>query len=203
MIVMRVLITLELGKAQNQSQFIILNRDISSLVLTILNRSLWCWKNNDQFCSGRVSRLPCHPLLLPRRGQRPSWPQQKPWILSLGQRGKYPPDCRGGQAVCRRWSGLHYQLHFSVCKGKMTWQHARSPHTAPELSNCQDEELAKGNDRAKSYFVSPTFSHRSLAPSFLLFNIDYIKRVPSFPDVRAPVDINPSTFTMVSTLGQS
>lgn len=167
MIVMRVLITLELGKTENQSQFIILNRDISSLVLTVLNRSLWCWKNNDQFCSGRVSRLPRHPLLLPRWGQHPSWPQQKPWILYLGQRRKYPPDCRGGQAVCRRWSGLHYQLHFSFCKGKMTWQHARFPHTAPELSNCQDEELAEGNNRECHTLYPPPSLTAHLLPHFL------------------------------------
>lgn len=33
----------------------------------------------------------------------------------------------------------------------------------------------------------------SLAPSFPLFNIGYVKSRPSFPDARAPVDINPST----------
>lgn len=86
--------------------------------LPALNRSLWRWKNNHQFRFGRVPCLPCHPVLLPGWGQCPSWPQQEPGILCRRPRREHPPDCRGGQALCRRWPDLHHQLHFPVHKGK-------------------------------------------------------------------------------------
>lgn len=168
MIVMRVLITLELGKTQNQSLFIIFNRDISSLVLTVLNRSLLVRGKTTiiSFALKSISSPDSIPLLLPRTTSVMASTKTRISLLGTEKKNIRRIAEVAKLGVCRRWSGLHYQLHFSFCKGKMTWQHARFPHIAPELSNCQEEELVEGTtENVMLCFHLPLTAH--LLPHFL------------------------------------
>lgn len=84
------------------------------------SRAVWCRKNYSWFCFRGVPCFPRHSLLFSWRWQYSSWPEQESGFHNSRQRREHPPYCRGGQAVCWCWLGLHHKLHLSFCKG-MVW----------------------------------------------------------------------------------
>lgn len=83
-------------------------------------RFVRCWEDNHQFCSWRVSGVPCYPLLLVGWRQHSPWPEQESGLLLRGPRGKHPSRRRGGETFCRCRACLHHQFHLSLRQGHRT-----------------------------------------------------------------------------------
>ena len=97
-----------------QMKICILHLIQSSPSPSIPCRLVWRWQDHPQLCAGGVPGVARHPQLLAGRRQHPPRPQPEPGLLLRGPRGEHPACGRGGQAVRRRWPGVHHQLHLAL-----------------------------------------------------------------------------------------